>query len=551
MIASDERGDGFGATGLRVWLALLAAVAAFGLARTTLLPGLGFWDTGEFQTVGPLLGTAHPTGFPAYVLLGWLGSVVLTTFGDPAFRMNLLSAVLVAVSAGLLVVLVHQLTGHVWIAFGTGLVAGTTPVIWDIGTHADAHALHLVLVALLFVLLVGWEQRSHHVYPGDWARSGATGLGAPGAGRRGDRWLVAATVVYGVALANHTLALLLAPGIGLFVLAVQPGILGRGRFVGHLVVTLIVTVAALYLELPLRAGPFRAPLVYGRPETLDGFLYVALGEQFVGGLDPFGNVGGKLADLIALGQAQLGLLVLLVPAGLVVAIVQRPRYALLSGVTFAVTAWFAASYENAAIERYYLGPALIALTWVAMFAAWIAGLLWRQMGLAGGLDRPRGVMASPGRGALLGTPSAGALGLEVAVAALLLVPAVAALPAREAAVDQSTVTEASDWAHLAMRTFAPDAVVVSWWSYSTTLWYVQLVEGVRPDVWIVDDRTRLDQNLGDVSDVIDAQLGRRPVYLVRLPESGEIDDLRSRYDFEETEMPTGQPIDRVLGRRNP
>ena len=61
-------------------------------AWLALLPGVAFWDTGELQTVGPLLGTAHPTGFPTYVLLGWLASVVLQPFGDPAFRMNLLSA---------------------------------------------------------------------------------------------------------------------------------------------------------------------------------------------------------------------------------------------------------------------------------------------------------------------------------------------------------------------------------------------------------------------------------------------------------------------------
>ena len=58
-----------------------------------LLPGVAFWDTGEFQTVGPVMGTAHPTGFPTYVLLGWLASVVLQPFGEPAFRMNLLSAI--------------------------------------------------------------------------------------------------------------------------------------------------------------------------------------------------------------------------------------------------------------------------------------------------------------------------------------------------------------------------------------------------------------------------------------------------------------------------
>ena len=34
----------------------------------------------------------------------------------------------------------------------------------------------------------------------------------------------------------------------------------------------------------------------------------------------------------------------------------------------------------------------------------------------------------------------------------------------------------------------PEAVVVSWWSYSTPLWYGQHVEGRRPDVTVIDDR---------------------------------------------------------------
>ena len=53
------------------------------------------------------MGTAHPTGFPTYVLLGWLASVLLQPFGEPAFRMNLFSALCVAVAAGVTVDLVR------------------------------------------------------------------------------------------------------------------------------------------------------------------------------------------------------------------------------------------------------------------------------------------------------------------------------------------------------------------------------------------------------------------------------------------------------------
>ena len=54
----------------RVGVGLLAS--ALWLWR--LMPGVGFWDTAEFQMVLPVMGTAHPTGYPTYVLLGWLAS---------------------------------------------------------------------------------------------------------------------------------------------------------------------------------------------------------------------------------------------------------------------------------------------------------------------------------------------------------------------------------------------------------------------------------------------------------------------------------------------
>ena len=57
---------------------LLVGAIALLLARSVVLPGQGFWDTGEFQVVAPLFGTAHPTGYPTYVTLGWLASLTDT-----------------------------------------------------------------------------------------------------------------------------------------------------------------------------------------------------------------------------------------------------------------------------------------------------------------------------------------------------------------------------------------------------------------------------------------------------------------------------------------
>ncbi len=59
----------------RAAVPVLVGVVAFAAGFAVLEPGLEFWDTGELQAVAPLLGTAHPTGFPTYVILGWLASV--------------------------------------------------------------------------------------------------------------------------------------------------------------------------------------------------------------------------------------------------------------------------------------------------------------------------------------------------------------------------------------------------------------------------------------------------------------------------------------------
>ena len=127
--------------------------------------------------------------------------------------------------------------------------------------------------------------------------------------------------MFGLALGTHPLVLLLAPAIGLFLYAVDPAIRERRRLVLACAVALMVAVAAVYLELPLRAGPFRAPLVYGRPETWDGFWYVALGQQFQGSLvDPFGDLPRKLGDLVGLTMDQFGPLGVLIPFGFIATI---------------------------------------------------------------------------------------------------------------------------------------------------------------------------------------------------------------------------------------
>lgn len=491
--------------------AAAVALAALAVYWTTLLPGLGFWDTAEAQTVLPVLGTMHPTGFPALVVTGFLFSVVARPLGEPAFLMNLLAAVCTALAAGGTVLVARRLRVPLPISAGAGIGIALTPLVWHISTAIDAHALHLLLVVALTLALLRWQALASAARdrPGDAARR-----------RRADRAILLAAGVYGVAAANHGLALILAPSIILFVLAVEPRVLLRPGLVLAAIGTAAGAAAVLYLELPLRAGPFRAPLVYGHPETWQGFWDIVLARQFqgdVGGL--LSGLPEKAASLAGLASTQFGPLAVLVPVGLLVAAARQPRYALFSGSAALVTTLFAASYANADITRYYLGPVFFAWTWLALLGGACADAILG--GRHGEADAhpvvPTGVL----RPAVSTTVAA-------ALALALLVPTAIGLDARWQDADRSQDRTAQAWVDAAFGAMAPDAVVLSWWSYSTPMWYGELVEGRRPDVTIIDDSNLVWDQLGPLETVIDEYLGHRPVYLVR-QSPADIAGLARRY----------------------
>jgi hypothetical protein len=495
-------------------------IAVFAIYRTTLLPGVTGWDTGEAQTVPVLAGTMHPTGFPAYVVLGWLASLVLAPLGEPAFRMNLLSALLAATAAAGVVPILRRLGVPLAIAVAVAVGFALTPITWRISAAADVHALHIALVVLIVLLLLRWEDavRRRRSRPEDAGLAG-----------HADRALVLAAAVFGVSLANHALTLLLAPAVGAYVLAVDREVFRRPRLVLAAAGACLGVAALLYLELPLRAGPFRAPLVYGNPDTWEGFWAVVLARQFQGTfIDSFDKVAGLIQSFTTLTVAQLGVLTILVVPAFAVTAVRRPAYALLSGITTLLTCAFAAVYVNADIGRYYLGPAMFAWTWLAVLASAAVEALGRWRARA-----PR-------------TPAI-RVAAALALAVVLLLPTIAGFGEQRALLDRSQDTGMAHWLDDAMAGLDRDAVVVSWWSYSTPLWYGTLVEGRRDDLRIIDDSTRESEGLGSVDDVIDANLGTRPVYVIRLPQ--DLEDLAHRYAIEPVDRPSG--VFRVTGRLEP
>jgi hypothetical protein len=555
---------------------LVGGAVGLVLILPTLMPGVSNWDTAEFQTVGPLLGTAHPTGYASNVVLGWIASMVLQPFGDPAYRMNLLQAILAAVAIAGTIGIVQVLTGLRFVALATGLLLAWSQLFWQFSTHADPDMLHLGLITLIVTMLLVWERRRR--------------FGDASDANRGNRWLIAAAVVYGVAWTNHSLVMLLAPAIGLFILSVEPRILVRGRIVAVCAAAFGLTTLGFYLELPIRAA-MHAPIVYDHPDTLSGFLTVISGAQFGGSLvNPFGDLGTKGAEVIGKLSGWLGPFTYVAAAGFIVAMVRRPRYALLSGLSALATCWFLASYDTADKDRYYLVPLMLAFTWVAIAAAEVAAFGGWSVLETWAVRFARSFMGrGPSAGSTAGAPSsvtadappedlwgwheyrsrkhvsADEVWRRRAVRApllalLLLVPMVGVVPERQfprSAQHPDGVSQANDTGSAAWlrAVFAspeagglPDkSVVVSWWSVSTTLWYGQKVEGLRPDVFVVDDRTRLDQNLGSVADVIRMYVGSRPVFVDRLAIGPDgIDALSLTFTLSAFKLPDGSTIEQVI-----
>jgi hypothetical protein len=581
---------------------LVGALATLWLVIPTVAPAVGDWDTAEFQTVTWVLGTGHPTGFPPFVIVGFIATHLMP-FGEVAYRLNLFQALLAAGAIACLVAIVQYLTEMRLVALASGLLLLTlpawtridvrfpngqefksTPVFWRIATSADYHMLHLFLVALLFLLLLVW-QRSR---------------GDPERRRRANRLLVVASVVYGFAFANHGLAYLMAPAIGLFVVVVAPRTILNWRLVLACAVALATTIVVLFAELPIRAA-MHTPLVYGHPDTWSGFLYVVQGQQFSGSLkDPLGDLGAKYTQVMQLFAAWLGPFVFLACIGIATSLVRRPAYVLLGLLTSVPMAVFSSSYYNQDVERYFLVPLFVAVTFVGLgLADAISLLVWSGESafsfLVGRRTRSAGKTAvgpaneageiavrsdvdparedrptreKPGFQGVVNTSWWPALlALELVAAAILVVGCLGVTPVRAAplgshggaGVSRADKYGSDRWMRAVLAPvdeggLPQDAVILTWWNVSTTLWYGQKVDGLRPDIFVVDDRTRLDQNMGSVYRVIDMYLGHRPIFLDRLggaPLAQHGDGmvaLEEAYVVDSYRLPSGYSITQVIAK---
>ena len=498
------------------WTAGVVVVFAFGIYLRTLLPSIGFWDTAEAQTVPHTLSIFHPTGFPTYTMLGWLWSQI--PIGEVAYRMNLLSAVCLSLASGLVVLISAQLMDErhrllVAVSAGiAGLAFAFADEPWQNAVRADVHALHIFLAGLIIWLLLCW---------GAAERSGA---------RRPGRWLAAAALTFGISMGNHPLTGLLALGIAPWLFIVDPGFWRRWKLIlacaGLLALGLLT-----YLYIPIRAlTPPEPPLFYARPTTLERMKYLIFAEQFHGLFDnfqnPFDFLGlkwQKAEDVLASQFIGPGWLV--VAMGAATLAVRRLGAFVLLGLIMAGDVFYALNFQDGDIDRYYMTSVLVACVLLGVAVAFLASTCARAVAEA--------TRRASGR---VGRRRAAHIAGVLVVGLAAIFPATALVTGYDGH-DLSHNRDADRWVQRVYDALPQNAVVISWWSYSTPLWYHRWIDGDRPDVKIIDERNILDDGYGTTEAAIRAFLGRRPVYVV--PTDWDVDRYRVLFDTEDVDTLPG------------
>lgn len=430
-----------------LYLSFALFVAAFLLYWRTMPPTILEGDSGEFQYMAYILGVPHSSGYPLYILLGKLFTYL--PFGDPAWRVNLLSVVSAALTVPLVYAVARRLIGCRAPSVLAALVIAATPSMWGGALETKTYALHLFLGVLSVLLALRWHQdrRTRDFY-----------------------WLA---VVYGLGLANHHVIVFLAPALA-FVVWINRDRLNRAMLARAAL--LAVLPLLLYAYIPLRANYWisqQDPANWQLYTREDAMLKGTVSEYYRNSLDGFLNLitgfdnAYKIKSPLDDNRMMLVTTLLLQQFG---------------WVGIGLTAVGAVvSFRR---ERKHFGFVLLIALGIGTIATVLRGLsavyyfslayfalaLW----LGFGVD------------AVMRWSSRVHRALPAALGVVMLALPASAVAANYTSLDESGNYAAREYAQAVLNDdLAPNAVLAAPWEVSEPVRYLQFVENQRPDVLVV------------------------------------------------------------------
>src|SRR5215217_5989887 len=174
---------------------LLAGLGVFVLVLVLYLQDPKLLDAVMLQMQVLVLGITHPTGYPTYLMLTHLFTYL--PFGDPAYRVNLGSAVYAALAVVAVYVAGLLLSRRVVAAASGALTFGLGTALWSQAVIAEVYTLNAMFVSVTIVVLLLWREY------------------------RKDRYLLLSAFLVGLCLTNHLTSGLLLPAGLLFVALVD------------------------------------------------------------------------------------------------------------------------------------------------------------------------------------------------------------------------------------------------------------------------------------------------------------------------------------------
>lgn len=300
-----SRGQTFASAAFVFFLALFVYV-------WTLAPTVTLVDSGELIVAARFLGVAHPPGFPLYVMLAHLAS--LLPIGNIAFRVNFASALFAALACAMLTLAVLELTAtasHVaelrrrskkaprkgrrkssessepngsssWLtilsAVGAGLLLAFSRTLWSYATIAEVYTLNTFLILIIFYLMARWRRRI--VADERSSNAIASGRGAPAVIPDYDFLLYAAAIVFGLALGDHHVTVgLILPALAVLVYRTQGFAFFASKRLLYAALVSLAALLAVYSYLPLAA--IHDPVLnWGDPRSLGAIWAHVSGKQY-------------------------------------------------------------------------------------------------------------------------------------------------------------------------------------------------------------------------------------------------------------------------------
>lgn len=221
----------------------------------TLAPSVYFGHSAELTAAAYNLGIAHPPGYPLYLLLGKLFTLLIP-FGEVAMRMNLLSAVFAALTAVMIYLIGRALNHSRLTATLTALIAAFSFTFWSQALVAEVYTLAaLFFCAMIFFTLLWLKDKQ-------------------------ERWLLLLALTAGLSLTHHVIIAAFFPVFLLFILLNKPGIFKEWKLIVR-VILLFLLPLLLYLYLPIRSAA-NTLNDWGNPETLSRIIDHVTAKQFSG-----------------------------------------------------------------------------------------------------------------------------------------------------------------------------------------------------------------------------------------------------------------------------